>query len=354
MRAVDEPWDRVRINEVAEPLSGARLREQRPMPVTAQSPPRVATFGESMALLSSSCLGSLALQPTLNLSTGGAEGNVAIGLARLGARVTWLGRIGDDSLGERVARDLRAENVETLAIVDDKAHTGLMLKERPAPDRITVTYYRAASAGSRLSAADVEQLRIHEFDLLHLTGITPALSPSCRDAMAVALRVANETRIPVSFDVNYRSRLWPADIASPVLRELAANATILFAGEDEAALITGVGAEAGPAAQLEAMAALGPEQVILKRGERGACALIDGSLYEQPPHPVAVVDTVGAGDAFVAGYLVEVLTGRSPSRRLLTATRAGAFACSNPGDWEGAPRVADLAAMTRAADPVRR
>ncbi len=88
-----------------------------------------------------------------------------------------------------------------------------MLKERPAPDRITVTYYRAASAGSRLSAADVEQLRIHEFDLLHLTGITPALSPSCRDAMAVALRVANETRIPVSFDVNYRSRLWPADIA---------------------------------------------------------------------------------------------------------------------------------------------
>ncbi len=103
------------------------------MPVTAQSPPRVATFGESMALLSSSCLGSLALQPTLNLSTGGAEGNVAIGLARLGARVTWLGRIGNDSLGERVARDLRAENVETLAIVDDEAHTGLMLKERPAP-----------------------------------------------------------------------------------------------------------------------------------------------------------------------------------------------------------------------------
>ncbi len=90
-------------------MSGARLREQRLMPVTAQSPPRVATFGESMALLSSSCLGSLALQPTLNLSTGGAEGNVAIGLARLGARVTWLGRIGDDSLGERVARDLRAE-----------------------------------------------------------------------------------------------------------------------------------------------------------------------------------------------------------------------------------------------------
>ncbi len=97
-----------------------------------------------MALLSSSCPGSLALQPTLNLSTGGAEGNVAIGLARLGARVTWLGRIGNDSLGERVARDLRAENVETLAIVDDEAHTGLMLKERPAPDRITVTYYRAA------------------------------------------------------------------------------------------------------------------------------------------------------------------------------------------------------------------
>lgn len=138
-------------------------------------PPRVVTLGEALGVLRTASLGSLAQLDTLAVGTGGAEGNVAVGLARLGTPVTWLGRVGDDGLGRRVARELRAEGVDVVAIVDGGAPTGLLLKETPVPGRTLVTYHRAGSAGSRLEPADLDGLDLAAGDILHLTGITPAL-----------------------------------------------------------------------------------------------------------------------------------------------------------------------------------
>ncbi|WP_205705559.1 sugar kinase [Kineococcus indalonis] len=304
-----------------------------------------------MALARSETPGPLAHARSLALGVGGAESNVAIALARLGTPVTWVGRVGADSLGELVLRELRAEGVDVAAVVDPDAPTGLMVKERRTGERARVWYYRAGSAGSRLHRDDLPPAALTGAALLHVTGITPALSASAADAVEHAVDTARAAGALVSLDVNHRSALWPAHRAGPVLARLAQRADVVFAGEDEAAML--VGERDGPVRLARALTALGPAQAVVKLGARGAVAVVDGAEHHRPAVPVAVVDTVGAGDGFVAGYLAELLRGCDAPERLATAVRAGAFACQVPGDWEGAPRRAELPLLD-AQDPVSR
>ena len=311
---------------------------------------RVVTIGEGLGVLRAPAPG-IAHAGSLEIGTGGAEGNVAIGLARLGVDVTWLGRIGRDGLGTRVIRELRAENVHAIGIEDDAA-TGLIIKEWPSPGRTRVTYYRSGSAGSRLTPADVELADIPSAALLHLTGITPALSTSALEAVRRAIAIAEASGVPISFDVNYRSALWTPDAASAVCAELAAHATVVFAGDDEARLLTGLASDS-PAELARAITRGATTEVVIKRGEHGAWALVGGEDFEVAATPVTVVDTVGAGDAFVAGYLAERLAGHPVAERLRVGALAGALACTGAGDWESLPTRADLE-REHGSDPVAR
>jgi 2-dehydro-3-deoxygluconokinase len=317
------------------------------------SPRRVVTFGETMALLRPDDTGSLSTADRLRIGIGGAESNVAVGLARLGAPVTWLGRVGADGFGDRIVRELRGEGVEVIAVVDDGAPTGLMVKERPTTDSTRpVLYYRTGSAGSRLTPDDLPALAIPDAALLHVTGITPALSSTAHDTVLAAIGIASPAGVPVSFDVNHRAALWRDRDPVPTYRQLAAAATIVFAGLDEARLLLGSDLDAAAAA--DAMAALGPTQVVIKLGADGCLALIDGARHEVPAVAVQVVDTVGAGDAFVAGYLAELMAGLPAEARLTTAVATGAFACTSPGDWEGYPRRGELGLLDPSPDRVIR
>lgn len=314
----------------------------------------VLTLGEGLGVLRTRGIGSLAHESDLAVGTGGAEGNVAIGLARLGSPVTWLGRVGDDGLGTRVARELLAEGVHVVAPVDAAAPTGLLIKESPAQGRTVVTYHRTGSAGSRISPADLDLVDIAAHDLVHVTGITAALSASARDTIDAVVDRARRAGVPVSFDVNHRGSLWPDEAeASAYYRSLAAQADLLFAGADEAVLVTGL-PESDPAPLAHAIAELGPTEVIVKLGAAGALALADGRLEQRPAVPVQVIDTVGAGDAFVAGYLAARLAGEPITARLNQAVRTGAAVCTHPGDWEGFPTRRDLERGSSDGDPVRR
>ncbi|WP_353807573.1 sugar kinase [Agromyces sp. SYSU T00194] len=315
----------------------------------------VLTVGEGLGVLRARDLGSLATVGELVVGTGGAEGNVAIGLARLGTPVTWLGRVGDDGLGRRVVRELRAEGVHVVAPVDADAPTGLLVKTTPAAGRTDVAYYRAGSAGSRLRASDLDALDVAGHALVHVTGITPALSASASAAIDALVARARAAGVPVSFDVNHRSTLWAdADAAAARYRELAAAADVVFAGDDEAALLVGTGT---PDELAERVAALGPSEVVVKLGAAGALVRVarerGPEVLRRGAVPVEVADTVGAGDAFVAGYLAERVAGAPVATRLETAVRTGAAACTHPGDWEGAATRADLARLD-GGDPVRR
>lgn len=298
----------------------------------------LVTIGETMALLSAEEVGPLRHGRHLSVGMAGSESNVSIGVRRLGVPATWFGRVGSDEFGDLVERELRAEGVTARVTRDDSAPTGLMIKERRTAEVVRVTYYRSGSAGSRLCSDDLDEETIRSADVLHVTGITVALGPKPAGAVRAAVDIARAAGVLVSFDVNYRAALWSAAEARACLVDVARYADIVFAGESEARLLVGDDGDE----MLSLLAALGPSQILLKRGDRGSVAVIDGVRLEQPAVPVGVVDPVGAGDAFVAGYLAELLKGSLPERRLEVAAIGGAFAVSARGDWEALPRASEL------------
>lgn len=319
--------------------------------ISDQPQPYLLTFGETMALMAADQLGPLAHARSMSIGLGGAESNVAIGVRRLGTPAVWCSRLGADGLGRRVERDIRAEGVDVRVTIDETAPTGLMIKERRTASALRVTYYRAGSAASLITLADVGEDRIAGAALLHITGITPALSTQAADTVREAVAVARSHRVPVSLDLNYRSALWSREAAGTFYRELLPHVDLLFAGEDEAAIA--IPDASGPTELARRIEELGPGQVVLKQGAAGATALVDGQSYVQPAVAIDPVDTVGAGDAFVAGYLAEYLDGQPPEVRLTTAATVGAFACLVSGDWEGLPTREELGLLA-AADPVAR
>jgi hypothetical protein len=191
-----------------------------------------------MALLTTAEVGRLRHASALTLGVAGAESNVAIGARRLGCPAAWVGRVGDDELGELVVSRIRAEGVDVEGVVrDPEAPTSLMLKERRTADMVRVLYYRRHGPGSRLRPDDLDPAQVAAAGVLHVTGITPALSDSARATVDHAVELARAAGVPVSFDLNYRSALWPPDRAAAVCRDLAARADIVFAGDDEAELL---------------------------------------------------------------------------------------------------------------------
>ncbi|WP_281356601.1 sugar kinase [Amycolatopsis anabasis] len=308
------------------------------------------TLGEAMAVFTAPS-GRLRHATTVTVGLAGAESNVAIGARRLGAPASWLGRVGADELGELVLSRIRGEDVRTDgAVVDPEAKTGLMLKDYRTADVMRVTYYRTGSAGSRLCPDDLDTGALTSAGVLHLTGITPALSATARETVFAAAETARTAGVPVSFDVNYRTALWSPDAARPVLTDLARRADVLFAGDDEAALL---GLDGDDDGLLSGLRALGPGQAVLKLGARGAIADIDDVRHRIPAFAVRAVDPVGAGDAFVAGYLADLLAGEPAAARLRTAAACGAFAVSVLGDWEGLPSREDLGLLTRSGTVLR-
>jgi 2-dehydro-3-deoxygluconokinase len=309
------------------------------------------TFGETMGLISTTRIGTLDIANDARISIGGAESNVAIGVARLGHPVTWIGRVGRDAVGDLIQRRLSGENIDT-HIIRDNSYTGLMVRHHRTGSSVHVDYHRRGSAGSHLQPADIPLALLEQAQILHITGITPALSETAADTVFQCAEAAQAAGVTVSIDVNYRSKLWNPDQAQSVLAALIARCDIVFAGVEEAALVTG----SGPADTTELaakLAALGPAEAIIKDGARGCTALINGQHLTQTAISVRALDPVGAGDAFVAGYLAERLGDARPEQRLATAVAVGAYAVTVPGDCELLPTRAELADVLRPEDVAR-
>ncbi|WP_396287761.1 sugar kinase [Amycolatopsis sp. PS_44_ISF1] len=241
---------------------------------------------------------------------GGAESNVACHLPALGVRSGWVSAVGDDPFGRALVREIAAAGVDVSGVsVDPVRPTGLYVKESGAHGS-PVRYYRAGSAASGMGPGLLPGLDLGDVRVLHLSGITPALSESCL-ALVRALLDAPRGDTLVSFDVNHRPALWAGRDAA-VLAELAARADIVLTGDDEAARVWGTGE---PARLRERLPAVGT--LVVKHGEHGA-TLVEGSAPPvfAPALRVDVVEPVGAGDAFAAGFLAATLRGADPATRL--------------------------------------
>ncbi|NIK57378.1 sugar kinase [Kribbella shirazensis] len=301
------------------------------------------TLGETMVSVRTAR--PMRLGGDAHLSIAGSESNVAIGVARLGHDVTWLSAVGNDEPGRLIQRTLRAENVDPRIRFADDAFTGFIAFDQPSHDITRVSYHRRGSAASTLTPEETTAaVTALTPTLLHVTGITPALSDSARAATLAAVRTASTGSTQVSLDVNYRARLWPRAEAAAALRELLPHVHTVFASDDELDLLTDA---ADPIADL--LETVGT--VVVTAGGKGAWSHTKTDSPEvhtvhRPALPVTVVDSIGAGDAFVSGYLSATLDNLTPEARLDRATTSGAFCVTAYGDWESLPTRDDLTLLT--------
>jgi 2-dehydro-3-deoxygluconokinase len=298
----------------------------------------VITVGETMVLGVPPRPGRLRHATSLELKIGGAESNLAIALSRLGLCAGWAGYLGDDEPGQLVLDRIRAEGVDTSRVRRIKEHpTGLYLREQVGTD-VRVYYYRQGSAASTMRSDTFDADYLSGAKFVHLTGITPALSEDCRAFILWAARNARASGARVSFDVNYRSKLWGTEEARGFVEEILPDVYLLFAGDEEARALWGRDDEA----LVRELAHNGPEEAVLKTGSAGSLALIDGEVLEHPAFTVAEVDPVGAGDAFAAGYLAGHLWDLPAEKRLRVANAMGALSVATLGDYEGLPHENEL------------
>ncbi|APU16249.1 MULTISPECIES: sugar kinase [Actinoalloteichus] len=311
----------------------------------------VVTAGEGLIVFDPAHTGPLRHVHTFTKRVGGAEVNVATGLARLGLRVGFLGRVGQDEFGEQVSSFLRGEGVDVTGLRRDPgANTGMYVKEWSAPEQLTVRFYRDDCAGSRFTPEDVDLDLVRRARLLHLTGISVALSDSSAAAVEAMADAAEEAGVPLSFDVNIRRRLLRDRDPSKLLGALAARADVLFLSDAEAEVLTGSSVPEAVAEYRSTIRA----SVVVVHTEAGAYAVHEGGVVLADGHRVRVVDPVGAGDAFAAGFLASRLGGRSLRRCLESANAAGACAVTVPGDAESAPTAEAVARLLDGADHVER
>lgn len=312
----------------------------------------VVTYGETMGVFESDRIGPLRMGGQMRLSVAGAESTVAIGVARLGGSARWIGVVGDDEIGRLILRTLRAEQVQTEGVVSDSvAATSLLLKERRSTSVSRVRYYRRGNAGALLAPEHVVPEQLADARILHLSGITPALSRSARAATARALELARRAGRTTCVDLNYRSALWTAGEARPVLLDMVRQTDIVLATIEEAALLTARPA-VDPAEAAEALGRLGPRLAVVKCGAEGAVAWDDGRTRFVPPERAAVADPMGAGDSFAAGLLADLARGRTAEEALATAAAVAAVSVACPGDWEGLPTRAEVGQL-RSDDVLR-
>ena len=252
-------------------------------------------------------------------TTAGAASNVAIGMARLGLRSRWVSRLGDDPLGRFIEDTVAAAGVDVAVVRDPSAPTGVMVKHPAGSEKVS-QYYRSESAARHLSPDDLA--RVGSTQWIHITGITPALSGSASELARAVSGIASRHGAKMSFDVNYRDRLWPsAAAAAEVLAPIARAADVLFIGNDEAEILLGT---ESPTALSELLCPSEDHELVLKRGSHDAIVVTNDSTTSMSALPTEVIDVTGAGDAFAAGYLSAHVWGWAADARL----RLGHFMAS--------------------------
>jgi sugar/nucleoside kinase (ribokinase family) len=297
-------------------------------------------IGETMALLVADEPGPLADAQHFSRRLAGADTNVAIGLARLGFKVGWISRLGADSFGAYVRRAIEAEGIDT-ARVETDAHrsTGFMLKSRAADGSDpAIEYYRRGSAASQLGPAQFDPAYLLRARHLHATGITPALSADACALVSRSMQLMRANGRSVSFDPNLRPSLWPdAALMRSTLNQLARDADWVLPGLAEGQLLTGCDT---PEAIADFYLAQGAKAVLVKLGAAGAyLRTAAGDVHQSPGVAVpAIVDTVGAGDAFAVGIVSARLEGLSWPEAMARANWIAAQALQVLGDMEGLPR----------------
>ncbi|WP_080875253.1 sugar kinase [Oceanobacillus timonensis] len=296
----------------------------------------VLSIGETMVLFSPQTSGQLRYANDFSARIAGAETNTLIGLAKLGHQTSWISRVGDDELGAKIVSAVRGEGVDTTYVKQDKeASTGLFLKEKTNAQTSSIFYYRKDSAASKMTSEDMENIDVSHTKYLYLTGITPALSQSCEEAVFALLHKAKQEKVTIVFDPNIRKKLLDKTRGVEQIKRIIGLSDIVLPGKSEGDFLFDT---TDAVAISKYCRDLGAEAVVVKLGEKGAYyANKDISGFVDAYAVPYVVDPVGAGDGFAAGLLSGLLDGLVWEDAVKRACAMGALVTQVDGDIEGLP-----------------
>jgi 2-dehydro-3-deoxygluconokinase len=333
-------------------------------------PATVVCFGEPLLRLSPPGYEQLSRARRFDAHYGGAEANVAVGLARFGLDSRYLSKVPDNAPGTAVLQFLREQGVDTSPVHRGGERLGIYFLENGAPPRPSaVTYDRSGAAIRSLRPDHVDWTGVLDgCAWLHWTGITPALGEVPRDCVATASRRAREAGATVSCDLNYRSKLWGPAEARATMVPLMEHVDVCVAGLGAADACLDVQVDERPdesrigragrlLRRLQERFGFATAATTLRRAPtattrtyQGLLRTADGALHESDRHALTVVDRVGAGDAFAAGLIAGLLRHDDAAPALAFATAAGTLAHTVPGD---APTLARDEVEALASDPGR-
>lgn len=301
----------------------------------------VLTFGESMVAFSTMNNESIVHTDQTSVSIAGAESNVATALARLDHKVKWVSRVGDDVFGRKILHDLQAEGVDTEGVIRDPIHqTGLMFKQKRSLLNTEVLYYRENSAASELSIDDIDPAWIEQCKIIHITGITPSLSERCSELVMEVIRLGKKHHKLISFDPNVRLKLWTIEEAQKALLPIIKESDIFFPGIDELKQLLNL----KTVKDFEKFALEWEiPTMVVKDGAKGAWLIEDEqTTFVEAFEINNVIDEVGAGDAFAAGFLHGYLNSKTRVESIIYGHALAAFAISTEGDTYGLPTQSEL------------
>lgn len=306
---------------------------------------KIFTLGDALITFNPSETGPLRYVPAFTRKVGGAELNFAIGSARLGMDTKWVSRLGGDEFGRVIYNFARGEGIDMSDVkFVENYPTSLNFKEIREDGSGKTFYYRYQSPILTMEVEDIKKEMFDEIDLIHLTGVFLAIDPKNLKIVERVLKIAGEQGIRVSFDPNIRLKLWTLEQAKAAYKEILPSVDILLTGLDEIEMLNGTATDQA----LENFAKqYSISQLVIKDGGNGSKVYQDGQWHSKEAFKVTVVDTVGAGDGFDAGYIYAVLHGYSPEEALEFANGVGALVTTVSGDNEGLPYLEEVLGLVR-------
>ena len=315
---------------------------------------KVVTFGEIMLRLSPPGFERLLQSPVLSATFGGAEANVAVSLAQWGFDSVYVTRVPSSAIGDAAVRALRAEGVHTDYVLRGGDRLGIYFAESGASQRpSTVVYDRAYSSIGDIDSASVNWVELFRGAAwFHVTGVTAALGDKPARCVADALEAAHAAQVKTSLDLNYRRKLWSEQEAQAVLLPLLKHVNVVIANEEDLQAALGLevpGVDVGKGRLnasdyrhvIRRVCEMGPDLVAItlrrstSASDNGWSALLGGKGYplESQQYDIRIVDRIGGGDAFAAGLIYGLVSGRAPEDSLRFAVAAGALKQTIPGDF---------------------
>lgn len=301
----------------------------------------VITIGDGMIAMCPIQKGPIIFSNTFERKIGGAEFNVAIGCSRLGLKSGWISRLGNDDFGKYILKTVRGEDVDTSEVkLVDGYQTSVYFREVLSDGSSRSFYYREKSPTSTMNLEDLNEEYFKKAKILHITGVFPSINKNNQRVILEAVNLAKKLNLKVSFDPNIRLKMWTIKEAKNFIQRILPSVDILLIGDEEVELLL---EDVNIEKAIKTFHSYGIETVIVKKGAKGAIGSDGKNIYEVSAiKPKALVDTVGAGDGFAAGFLTALLKGETLENCVRFANAVGSLVVGVEGDNEGLPYYDDV------------